>query len=77
MFLLVLHENNLTIVISSTMIVSITCVVCLTISDPDDDIQERVVETVAVEPDAIIIQIIDENMDEIESSIIERNTSNR
>ena len=76
LLLLVLHKNNLTIVISSTMIVSITCVACLTMSDPDDDIRERVVETVAVEPDAIIIQIIDENIeDEIELSIIEGNAT--
>jgi 16S rRNA A1518/A1519 N6-dimethyltransferase RsmA/KsgA/DIM1 with predicted DNA glycosylase/AP lyase activity len=45
-------------------------------SDPDDDIRERVVETVAMEPDAIIIQIIDENIeDEIELSIIEGNAT--
>lgn len=70
--LMILNHKNMTIVISSTIVATVSCIMCLTASDTDDDdgLRERIVEVVVIEPDAIAIQIRDEF---IEPSVIEQN----
>ena len=64
----------MTIVISSTVVATISCVMCLTSLDTDDDdnLREQIVEVTIIEADTITIQISDENVNEIELPVLEQ-----
>ena len=72
--LMILSHKNMTIVISSTVVVSISCIMCLTSPeiDDDDNLREQIVEVTIIEADAIAIQINDENVHEIETPVLEQ-----
>ena len=72
--LMIFNYKNMIAVISSTTIVAISCLSCITAQETD--LEERIVEVVMLETDSITIQIEieDEFMDNItEPSIIENN----
>jgi hypothetical protein len=64
------NYNNAVVVISSTVIASVTCVICIVLpeNDEDDNTQVGVVreDIIVVEPDAIVVNVRDEDITEIE-----------
>ena len=72
--LMILNHRNMTIVISSTIVATISCIMCLTTpeTDDDDNVREQIIEVVVIEPDTITIQIRDENVNEIETPVLEQ-----
>ena len=72
--LMILNHKNMTIVISSTVVATISCIMCLITpeTDNDDNLRDRVIEVVAIEPETITIQIRDEYVNDIELPVIEQ-----
>ena len=72
--LMILSHKNMTIVISSTVVVTISCIMCLISPeiDDDDNLREQFVEVTIIEADTIAIQINDENVHEIETPVLEQ-----
>lgn len=66
--LMIFNYKNMIAVISSTTIVTISCLSCITAQETDD-VEEVIVEVVMLETDSITIQIEDEFV--TEPSIIE------
>ena len=70
--LMILNHKNMTLVISSTVIATISCIMCLTTptADEDDDFIERVLDVMVIAPETITIQIRDEFVNEIEPPVL-------
>jgi hypothetical protein len=69
------NYNNAAVVISSTVIASVTCVICIALPENDEDDNDVVREDtfIILEPDAIVVNVRDEDVIEIEQSAIQIN----
>ncbi len=71
--LMILNHKNMTIVISSTVVATISCIMCLTTPEGDDnDDLIEVIDIMVIAPETITIQINDENVYEIETPALEQ-----